>query len=287
MPLAAVDRALRTLQRARNGVSYRAAPDFHAPISQGCTFAQIESPEFRSWCARLHVPRLVHRKLWEWCFILQVLTVHGASEPGKRGLGFGVGNEPLAAWLAACGCTLVTTDLPDDADRADEWRKTNQHATRLADLVHADICPPERFLERVSFRPVDMNDVPDDLRDFDFTWSACAIEHLGDLEAGWRFFERQLECLRPGGIGVHTTEFNVSSDVDTLTDGHTVLYRRCDIEALVTRMRARGHDMQVTFALGTSPEDLHVDVEPYTNTHLRMTTGPFVNTSFGLVVRKR
>ncbi|MDZ4827126.1 MAG: class I SAM-dependent methyltransferase [Actinomycetota bacterium] len=281
-----MQRAVRTVRRRQQGISYHRAPSFHDPISQACTFDQIESPEFRTWCARLHTPRWCHRKLWEWCFILQALTVNDMAAPGRRGLGFAVGNEPISAWLAACGATLVATDLPDAREKAAEWKATGQHAARLADLVHDDICPADQFLERVSFRPVDMNDIPADLRDFDFAWSACAIEHLGDLEAGLRFFERQLDCLAPGGVGVHTTEFNVSSDDATLADGHTVLYRRRDIEELVTRVQALGHDMRVTFALGETPEDLHVDLPPYTNTHLRMKTADFVNTSFGLIVRK-
>jgi hypothetical protein len=142
------------------------------------------------------------------------------------------------------------------------------------------------FATLVSFRPVDMNDVPADLVDFDFTWSSCAMEHLGSLDAGLAFFERQLDCLRPGGVGVHTTEFNVASDDETVETGHTVLYRRRDLEALVYRMRKQGHHMRITFALGDHPEDLHVDMEPFTNTHIRTSTGEFAHTSFGLAVRK-
>lgn len=44
--------------------------------------------------------------------------------------------------------------------------------------------------------------------------------------------------------------------------------------------------MKTTFALGTTPEDLHVDIEPYTNVHIRTETYNIVHTSFGLVVQK-
>ena len=43
-----------------------------------------------------------------------------------------------------------------------------------------------------------MNELPGDLAGFDFTWSSSAFEHLGSLEAGARFVERQMHCLRPG-----------------------------------------------------------------------------------------
>ena len=59
------------------------------------------------------------------------------------------------------------------------------------------------------FSVVDMNAVPEDLRDFDFSWSSGAVEHLGTLGAGADFVLAQMDCLRPGGVSVHTTEFLV------------------------------------------------------------------------------
>ena len=112
------------------------------------------------------------------------------------------------------------------------------------------------------------------------------MEHLGDLDAGLRFFHRQLACLRPGGVGVHTTEYNVASNHRTVTAGHTVLYRRRDIEELVAAVQAAGHDMRATFALGSTPADRHVDTTPWTNIHLKVAADGHVLTSFGLVVRR-
>ena len=68
------------------------------------------------------------------------------------------------------------------------------------------------FAQRVTFRPVDMNALPADLTGFDFAWSSCALERLGTLEAGMDFVLAQMGCLRPGGVGVHPTEYLVSSN---------------------------------------------------------------------------
>ena len=100
-------------------------------------------------------------------------------------------------------------------------------------------------MRHVRYRAVDMNAIPDDLRDFDFTWSSCALEHLGSLDAGAAFVLRQMACLRPGGTAVHTTEYVVSSDTDTVEKGGTVLYRRRDIEALAEQLRAAGHEIEL------------------------------------------
>ena len=206
---------------------------------------------------------------------------------GRRGLGFGVGQDPLVALFAAEGCEVVATDQPPDAagapggtDGAAAW------ADGPETLNRAGLCPPDDFARRVRVRSVDMNAVPEDLRDFDFTWSSGALQHLGTLGAGADFVVAQMDCLRPGGVAVHTTEFLVSSDVDTVEAGDSVFYRRRDVEALAARLRRAGHDIDVDYALGSDPEDVHVDVPPFSDVHLRTELGGYVTTSVALVVTK-
>jgi SAM-dependent methyltransferase len=279
-------RVAHRVRRSARGVSYRRPARLRNAISQPCTFDQIRSSEYRQWCDRLGIRPLHHRKTWEWVYILQVLENHGMLRPGRRGLGFGVGNEPIAAYAAGKSVDILATDLPANAPRAEEWRASGEHAEQLADLNASGLCDADAFRERASFRPVDMRDIPDDLRSFDFAWSSCAMEHLGSLDAGMEFLERQLSCLKPGGIGVHTTEYNVDPNGATLSDGLTVLYQRPQLEELVYAMRKRGHQMRITFRVGGEPEDLHVDVPPFTNTHIRTQTLGFTHTSFGLVVKR-
>jgi hypothetical protein len=290
-----VTAALRNRRRPPGAIRYdrrweprdQPVADFEHPISQLCSYRQTRARSYAEWCARMAQPRLRHRKQWEWCFILQVLSEAGVVGDGRRGLGFGVGTEPLVPYLANEGCRIVATDLAADDAGAQRWKETGQHASTVATLNRDGLCPQETFVRNVTFRSVDMNDVPDDLEGFDFAWSSCALEHLGDCEAGTEFFLRQIDCLCPGGVGVHTTEYNVSSNTDTVESGHTVLYRRRDMEQLVDEVRARGHDMTITFDLGRTRKDRHIDMPPWTNTHLKVETDGYVATSFGLVVRKR
>jgi hypothetical protein len=279
-------RAMRVVRRASRGVSYRRTPSLANPISQPCTFDQVCSPEYLRWCERLSIRPLHHRKTWEWVYILQVLEHHGMLRPGMRGLGFGVGNEPIAAYAASQHAQVVATDLPLSEPRAEEWQATGEHSRHFEDLNPQEICPPDDFARYVTFREVDMRAIPDDLTSFDFNWSSCAMEHLGSLEAGLEFFDRQIECLKPGGIGVHTTEYNVVPDGPTLTSPLTVMYQRAHLEELTYAIRRRGHKMTITLALGTRPEDVHVDKRPFTNTHIRTETLGYIHTSFGLVVQR-
>jgi hypothetical protein len=231
-------------------------------------------------------PFVAHRKMWEWLFICHALAERSRLEPGQLGLGFGVGREPLVALFAAMGCRITATDLDPQRAQAAGWSDGKQYAGTLETLNDHRLCDPELFASRVSFRHVDMNAVPADLTGYDFTWSSCAFEHLGSIDAGIRFVLDQMRCLRPGGTAVHTTEFNLSSNADTVSSGGTVLFRRRDIDALLGRLRDAGFVVDGDFTPGETPADRHVDVPPFSETHLRTTLGEYVTTSVALVIEK-
>lgn len=230
---------------------------------------------------------VLHRKLWEWCFIAEVLDSQGMLAAGKRGLGFAVGREPLVAEFAASGATIVASDLDVDRATTAGWVGSNEHASSLAALNERGLCPPDVFERLVSFREIDMCNIPmEDLSGFDFIWSSCAFEHLGGLDAGLEFVLNSMSCLRSGGIAVHTTEFNVGSNNSTVAEGGTVIYRQRDIELLTETLIARGHHVRVNFDRGTLPSDYHVDVPPYSHDpHLKLHLMGYTTTSLGIVIR--
>lgn len=267
-----------------------------APLQSAlCTEASLLTPEFVAWADRIRpawdktntgAPVFYHRKVWEWLYIIEALYGRGLLRPGSRGLGFGVGTDPLTALFASYGCDLVATDLGADNKESERWAETGQHATTPALLNRDGLCDQATMDRLVSFRPVDMRQLPNDLEGFDFTWSACAFEHLGSLAAGAEFILRQMDFLRPGGVAVHTTEFNVSSNTATLGAGDTVLYRRRDIESLARHLRQAGHAVEVDYSSGDRPGDLHVDSPPWPGPHLKIRLDRFVTTSLALVIEK-
>ena len=264
--------------------------------SQLCSAESLRSPALRAWAERLRPmwaagdearEVMLHRKMWEWLFIAEALQERGMLAPGRTGLGFGVGQEPLVALFAATGCDVVATDQPHDSAVASGWTDSAvEWSGGLEDLNGFGLCGAAEFEQRVAYRPVDMTSIPADLRGFDFAWSSCALEHLGTLAAGMDFVVAQMACLRPGGVAVHTTEYLVSSNSATVEAGGTVFYRRRDIEALVRRLRRAGHDVDMDYSLGDTPDDLHVDVPPYSNVHLRTELAGYVTTSLALIVTK-
>lgn len=260
------------------------------PVSRLCTQSELQTERFQKWAMVLREPHMnLHRKLWEWCFITDVLHSQGLLRHDKTGLGFAVGREPLVAFFASLGVSVLASDLDVERAASAGWVGSNEHAASLEILNERNICPPDLFSEKVRFREVDMNNFDSsELGMYDFVWSSCAFEHLGSLEHGMKFVENAMQCLKPGGLAVHTTEFNVSSNDFTQSEGGTVIYRRRDIDELISRLRAKGHKVRIKYHFGNQPADYNIDIPPYTHdVHLKLHLMGHTTTSIGLVIRKK
>jgi SAM-dependent methyltransferase len=256
--------------------------------SRMCRQGDFSTDGFRYWMSRMSQPPNMNRKLWEWFFIADALFQRGQLEPGRRGIGFGVGLEPLTPLFASHGCHITATDMAEHDASSAGW--TGQHAAGLDALNALGICEAGIFQQNVSFRVLDMNDLSAEPgKQFDFCWSSCALEHLGSLRRGMNFVERSLAVLKPGGFAVHTTEFNMSSNTHTLESPTLSLYRRLDLEGLIGRLVAAGHAVApMDWDRGRGYADSHVDLPPYMTTplHLRLRIAEYDCTSIGLIVHK-
>ena len=258
------------------------------PASTLCRQESFDAPYFTYWAAKINHAARYHRKVWEFVFICQVLHERGALGPGARGLGFGVGEESLPAFFASQGCLVTATDMAPEAATAAGWTDTQQHAASKEMLRRKWVCDDAVFDANVEFLPCDMNAIPDDMTGYSFCWSACALEHLGSIEHGLAFIERTLDCLQPGGFAVHTTEYNLSSNDDTVDNENTVLFRKRDLEELAERLKAKGHFMApLDLNPGSGLIDRYIDVAPYRDEpHLKLALGGYGVTSVGLIIQK-
>ncbi|MBK3820718.1 methyltransferase domain-containing protein [Paraburkholderia aspalathi] len=298
--LALYDRYWRARTAREWGARYTSAPlvidgqDTPEPslsriASQLCTASQCVDVRYRHWCKKMKSPARLARKQWEFVYALEALAQAGMLAPGKRGLGFGCGGEPLSAVMAKHGCEIVATDLQTTEAAAKGWVATNEHAAPLEALNSYGISEPRRFAERVSFEFADMNAIPDKFTGgFDFVWSCCAFEHLGSIRHGLDFVKNSARCLKSGGVAVHTTEFNLSSNDTTLEDPGCVIFRRRDMELLRDELEADGYLVApFNFNAGSQPVDHHIDAPPYSSSpHLKIKLDNYVATSIGLIVTK-
>jgi GDP-mannose 4,6 dehydratase len=151
------------------------------------------------------------------------------------------------------------------------------------------LCEADKFNNLASFRNVDMNNIPENIGYFDFCWSSCAFEHLGSIRKGLDFVIQSARLLKPGGVAVHTTEYNVSSNAQTLDNNVSfVIFRRRDIELLVDELKSEGFEVEpIDFAAGEDELERYIDLPPYVDEpHLRLQlAGKYVSTSLGIIIR--
>jgi hypothetical protein len=269
--------------------------------SKASTQADLESDWAAYWCAELKTPRIFHRKLWEFAFVLQALWERGMIRADKHGLGFGCGHEPIPSYLASKGVQLTVTDMAPEEAKSKGWMNTNQHTTTIDTAFMPQLVDRATFDRNVALRYVNMNAIPDDLTGYDFCWSICALEHLGSVAAGLAFIRNSLATLRPGGMAIHTTEFNFLDENQTIDNWPTVLFQRRHFTQLAKQLRQAGHDIsELDFRVGDKPLDKFIDVPPFAHDwpqtiapewadsprHLKVSIDGFACTCFGLIIRK-
>jgi 2-polyprenyl-3-methyl-5-hydroxy-6-metoxy-1,4-benzoquinol methylase len=269
--------------------------------SKASTQADLESDWARHWCNELGMRLIFHRKVWELAYAMQAIYENGMMTPGKRGVGFGCGEEALPSYFAAKGVDILVTDLAPDDARASGWANTAQHTKGPDSAFHPHLVDRKTFDEKVRLQYVDMNDIPSSVRDYDFCWSICALEHLGTIENGLNFIERSLDVLKPGGLAIHTTEYNFAHDDLTIDNWGTVLFLRKHFQQVFARLTALGHQCApLDLSVGNKPMDRFIDVPPYAHqmsaalaeewnesvAHMKLLVDGFPATCFGIIIRK-
>jgi len=270
--------------------SLRGRPEKLGMVSGLCRQIHFSTDEFRYWTNVMGDTPTMHRKQWEYFYVVQALFEHDMLAPGKKGLGFAVGREALPALFAKHGCEILATDLDQEEASAVGWVQTGQHSNQVEHLYYENVCPHDAFFSVVRYQNLDMNNIPADLSgQFDFCWSSCAFEHLGSIERGLKFVERSIDTLVPGGVAVHTTEFNISSDDETLESKDLSIFRRRDMEELASRLTAAGHEVvPFDWSAGPGMAETVIDLPPYKlSAHLKLQIYQYACTSVGIIVRKK
>jgi SAM-dependent methyltransferase len=187
-----------------------------------------------------------------------------------KGLGFGCGTEPLPCLFAGMGASIVASD-------ADGF-------LNLGRLEGSFLVTTEQ-VKGMEWMTIDMRSIPSSLHgQFDFVWSTSSLEHLGSIEKANRFIVESLNCLKPGGVAVHVTEYAIFPE-NAADEGGTVFYTKQRLLDLLVFIELLDVDMD--FNLGSEPPDYYVDVFPYKGAaHLKLLVDGFVTTSLGLIITK-
>jgi hypothetical protein len=209
--------------------------------------SDTETEEFKFWTRSLKQHPGPVRKHWEHYQILESLHKADLLHPGSRGLGFGVGCEQIAALFAKYGCEVVVTDVILDDKIRKHWLETDQHCGGDISVLNRDgIATEGQWAARARFEYADMRHIPARLKDFDFCWSTNSLDHLGSYRLGFKFLMDSLNCLKPGGLSVHTTEYNTTSLEESYgarkseEPFDTVFFRKRDISEFHARCKRNG-----------------------------------------------
>lgn len=238
--------------------------------SHALLFSDFKTTWYKKWAKLLkqdpkHLEDYALRsnKFWQNAAMAQALYERGVLKSGKRGVGFGVGTERLPALFASMGVDVMATDQDFTSQKAKHWQQY-ELAEDTNSLNKLKLASAKDFQEHVSFRPVDMTNIPQTLYgDYDFLWSNCALGHLGSIPEGLRFITESTKCLKPGGYAVHTTEVNVLSNNKTVDSGDTVIFRPRDFYKLSRMLAEAGCEMEpVVLNFGTTVDDLRVTMHP-------------------------
>jgi SAM-dependent methyltransferase len=254
-------------------------PHLYRPSSQLVTRRQLNQKPARYWSSEMRVPLTITRKTWERIYVVQALQSRGCVAPGSRGLGFGVGADPMIPAMVNHGCEITATDYGQS--EFDGW------GTGL-NLDPRNVAGAEAMERQVNFRDVDMNSIPEDLRGFDFAFSCGSLEHIGGLAHGFEFVERAMDCLRPGGFAVHTTELNIGGGDKTLDLPNLGFYLPPMVDSLIERLTKAGHSVApMNYEMGSYSEDTHIAERPYPEPCLKIRHSGYTVTSMGLVIQAK
>lgn len=172
-------------------------------LSKVCDAADWFAPDFQEIVREeLRETLRFHRKQWEFAMIFRALRSAGLLGPDRRGLSMGGGRELLLYAIARHVRELVVTDLYDAHTSWTEARTDDPRAF-LLDSMPFPVDPDRLQALRMDMRHLEFPDAS-----FDFAYSACAFEHIGE----WPDFLGHLlevhRVLRPGGVYALTTEFH-------------------------------------------------------------------------------
>jgi hypothetical protein len=228
-------------------------------------------------------------KFWQNAVLVQALWERGVVKKGNFGLGFGVGTERLPALFAKYGVKITATDQDFKQQKAKHWAKY-ELATGIQSLNKLEICDKKAFSNQLTYIQVDMNDIPKKLYyKYDFLWSNCALGHLGSIKEGLNFIIESLNCLKPGGWAVHTTELNILSLRSTAdNNSNVVIFRLLDIYRLQLKLVKLGYEVSVfNLNYGNTPEDKRISISPkFGNDFSKIQVMGYLATQIILLVHK-
>jgi len=209
-------------------------------LNKLCDAADWFDPEMqRVIIEELHETPRFHRKQWEFAAIFRALQQHGLLDGESLGLSMGGGKELLLYAIARHVKQLVVTDLYDTVTTWDCARTDDPDAFIKTDM------PLEVDVSRLKALRMDMRELAFEDSTFDFCYSSCSIEHIGERKDFLRHLNEAHRVLKVGGVYVFTTEVHYGPE--TIMDPNNYVF---SLEYLVGLFEETGFDVPQEFDAG-------------------------------------
>jgi SAM-dependent methyltransferase len=174
-----------------------------------------------------------HRKQWESAMIFQALEERGLLAGDRQGLSMGGGRELILYAIARYVHQLTVTDLYDPqtvwdcakTDDPDAYIRLNK--------------PFAVGDERLRGLRMDMRDLKFPDSTFDFCYSTCAVEHIGERADFLRHFNEVARVLKNGGVYVFTTEIGYGEE--TIRDSHNYVFSLHELFGILAESNLQAH----------------------------------------------
>lgn len=264
-------------------------------LSKICDAADWFDTEFHSIIINelKESPRF-HRKQWEFAMIFLALKKLGMLNANMTGLSLGGGNERVLYSIAQHVNKLIVTDLYD-ADTTWDCAKTKDPDEYIKASKPFDVDDSKIKALRMDMRYLDFED-----NTFDFCYSSCAIEHIGDFEDFVRHLDEVYRVLKEDGVYVFTTELKIGSD--TIKDENNFVFSSSYINEIFKSTKLTTdvdadvnlahHEINVPLPsniknLCYNNEDSFIDGMMKNYPHVVLLRGKYPFTSIQFVMRKK
>jgi len=195
--------------------------------SKICDAADWFEPEVKMIIEKeLREPAKLHRKQWEFAMIFLTLKKFDLLNNQKLGLSLGGGNERILYSIAHHIRKLIVTDLYDENTSWDCARTTDPD-----EFIKS--CKPFPVNdEKLQAMRMDMRSLEFEDNKFDFCYSSCAIEHIGDYQDFLQHLNEVNRVLKESGVYIFTTELQFGEK--TICDPNNFVFSKDYLSKLIS-----------------------------------------------------
>ena len=198
--------------------------------SKICDAADWFDPEIKSIIEKeLKEPARFHRKQWEFAMIFLTLRKFGLLNSQRVGLSLGGGNERVLYSIASHIKKLIVTDLYDENTSWDCARTTDPNEF-IKSSKPFSVDDTKLQAMRMDMRSLDFED-----NTFDFCYSSCAFEHIGNHQDFLDHLNEVNRVLKDDGIYVFTTELQFGEK--TIADQNNYIFSKDYISDLIAESK--------------------------------------------------